>query len=81
MKMWLFSISAPCPNGYLEYQGSCYKYNTEKVTWDDAFRKSIAENATLLSLQSLLEVDFLGMVPVANRDGPAWIGLNDRYTP
>ena len=69
---------APCPKGFLEYKGSCYKYDTDKVTWDEAFKRSIAENATLLSLNSLLEVDFLGMVLVSGRDGPAWIGLNDR---
>lgn len=43
-----------------------------------AFKSSIAENATLLSLNSLLEIDFLGMAPVSGRDGLAWTGLNDR---
>ncbi|KAK3733561.1 hypothetical protein QZH41_004252 [Actinostola sp. cb2023] len=78
MKDNVFGYTAPCPKGFLEYKGSCYKYDTDKVTWDEAFKRSIAENATLLSLNSLLEVDFLGMVLVSGRDGPAWIGLNDR---
>ncbi|XP_031552265.1 uncharacterized protein LOC116289461 [Actinia tenebrosa] len=76
--VYLMVYGATCDKGFVEYQGKCYKYHTDKVTWEEAVSRSTSDNATLLSLHDPLEVDFIGNLPVKDRDETIWIGLNNR---
>ncbi|XP_048578870.1 uncharacterized protein LOC5502029 [Nematostella vectensis] len=76
--VFLAMPQVPCPRGYVEIRGSCYKFHMTKDTWINAFHECTRENSTLLSVHSEEEVYYIDRVSISGRDGPLWTGLNDR---
>lgn len=67
-----------CPSGFTEYQGTCYKYHTEKQSWMNALATCAKEKAVLASITDINAETSIKNWPIKGKSGPAWISLNDR---
>nr|XP_061812451.1 aggrecan core protein-like [Nerophis lumbriciformis] len=63
-----------CPEGWLEFMGSCYLHFTDRHTWSDAEQRCQELNAHLVSVRSEEEQQFLN----SKGQDYEWIGLNDK---
>merc|ERR1711902_302252 len=63
--------TTPCPTGWSESGGNCYKYFDNSVKWDDARKRCLSEEADLASIHSEEENDFLREITGNTR---AWVG-------
>ncbi|TWW75424.1 Aggrecan core protein [Takifugu flavidus] len=63
-----------CPEGWLEFKGSCYLHFVEKDTWSEAEQRCQELNAHLVSITSPEEQQFVN----SNGQDYQWIGLNDK---
>lgn len=48
-----------CPEGWLEFKGSCYLHFAERDTWSEAEQRCQELNAHLVSITSLEEQQFV----------------------
>merc|ERR1711902_380171 len=65
------SDSPCCPSGWSEFQGKCYKYFSEQMTWTDAREQCLSEEANLASIHSHLENTFVSELCNENL---CWVG-------
>ncbi|XP_049577944.1 aggrecan core protein isoform X1 [Syngnathus scovelli] len=63
-----------CPEGWLEFRGSCYLHFADRHTWSDAEQRCQELNAHLVSVTSEEEQQFLN----SKGQDYEWIGLNDK---
>ncbi|XP_019729582.1 aggrecan core protein isoform X1 [Hippocampus comes] len=63
-----------CPEGWLEFMGSCYLHFADRHTWSDAEQRCRELNAHLVSVRSEEEQQFLN----SKGQDYEWIGLNDK---
>ncbi|XP_035826441.1 FRAS1-related extracellular matrix protein 1 [Aplysia californica] len=70
------ATSQACQQGWVEYEGRCYRPVDERLSWDDAEHKcQIMFNGHLTSVGSIRQLRWL----VERMNGKAfWIGLNDK---
>ncbi|XP_018523590.1 lactose-binding lectin l-2-like [Lates calcarifer] len=69
-----------CPMFWFSFNGRCYKYFATRVGWSDAALQCLSQRASLVSIHSLEEQNFVNFL-IKNFDhaeGPTWIGLSDR---
>ncbi|CAH1783868.1 unnamed protein product [Owenia fusiformis] len=69
-----------CPNGFIRYETSCYKFSTMKATWVEANTYCSAMRASLVSIETPHENKFL--IGHIKRQWPTlglsfWTGGND----
>ena len=58
------------------YKGSCYKWENERKTWDEAEESCILQHAHLVSILDDVEQAYLFTQP--QLDEKAWIGLSNK---
>merc|ERR1711915_897161 len=63
--------SPHCPSGWSEFQGKCYKYFPEQITWFDARDNCLALEADLASIYSQEENNFVSGLAEGKI---AWLG-------
>ncbi|KAM9376688.1 aggrecan core protein [Pholidichthys leucotaenia] len=63
-----------CPEGWMEFMGSCYIHFSERDTWSEAEQRCLELNAHLVSINSQEEQQFVS----SNGQDYQWIGLNDK---
>ncbi|XP_071940891.1 uncharacterized protein [Antedon mediterranea] len=63
-----------CPYKYEKINGVCYKFSSESVTWTDAQRKCMEDDAVLVIIEDEQEKTML----MDRTSGDLWIGLNDQ---
>ncbi|XP_077373698.1 brevican core protein [Festucalex cinctus] len=63
-----------CPEGWLEFMGSCYLHFPDRHTWSDAEQRCQELNGHLVSVRSEEEQQFLN----SKGQDYEWIGLNDK---
>ena len=67
---------AACREGFLGFRNKCYKFSTEKKTWNEAITacRNLVGNCDLVKINDVAENDF-----VTKKASPhnTWIGLND----
>ncbi|XP_030587704.1 aggrecan core protein [Archocentrus centrarchus] len=63
-----------CPDGWMEFMGSCYLHFGDRDTWSEAEQRCQELNAHLVSISSQEEQQFL----ISNGEDYQWIGLSDR---
>ncbi|XP_058148529.1 C-type lectin domain family 4 member G-like [Dasypus novemcinctus] len=68
------SSCKPCPEDWTAFEGSCYKFSTEELTWFEAKDQCIHEGAHLVIINSLAEQKFL-----STSQHVFWIGLRKHY--
>ncbi|XP_004472166.2 C-type lectin domain family 4 member G-like isoform X2 [Dasypus novemcinctus] len=68
------SSCTPCPEDWTAFEGSCYKFSTEALTWFEAKDQCIHEGAHLVIINSLVEQEFL-----TTSQHVFWIGLQKNY--
>ncbi|XP_071962907.1 macrophage mannose receptor 1-like [Antedon mediterranea] len=66
------SIFASCPEGWLSFQDSCYKFESRRRSWPDARSNCLELGANLVVVRNKAENDFL-----YNMGSDLWIGLSD----
>ena len=75
----LFVVQCPWP--WILFEGSCYKYFSATPTsnWHNAKLQCEAEDASLVTISSEFENDFVRNLRDVKGDSckPTWIGLND----
>jgi len=78
-------IWGSCPSGWSEFQGKCYKYFNEQMTWTDARDKCWSHAANLASINSIEENDFVADLCLGElcylggrrfRGGVSWVWLD-----
>ena len=71
-----------CDAGYTEYQGTCYKFDTEAKTWEDALKTCANDGAVLVNVKNAHEEMLIKnlQVPKGKKKGEAWLALNDITT-
>ncbi|KAM9119219.1 C-type lectin domain family 2 member B-like [Pangshura tecta] len=52
-------VTAACPDRWVGYQGKCYYFSESEGNWNNSQRHCSALNASLASIDSLLELDFM----------------------
>ncbi|KAM7393566.1 hypothetical protein PAMP_020426 [Pampus punctatissimus] len=62
-----------CPEGWMEFQGRCYFYNNDYLTWPEADTNCAGLQASLVSVHSPQEYFFLYQQTIAN-GSPTWLG-------
>ena len=55
----LISDGTVCQNGWIGFEGFCYKFSVDEVTFDEAIAACLQEEAQLTSVLSQSENDFL----------------------
>ena len=75
-----FKLSVYCNPGYKTHEGTCYRFHTDKQTWDGALFQSAKDNATLVSFHASHEEAFVQTLVPPGNTGLIWTGLNDRIT-
>ena len=74
--LWIyFVLDLLCPSGWTPYRGNCYKHEARKVGWDQALKSCLQQNASLASIASESEHEFLTNLSMWSAP---WIGLHDR---
>ncbi|XP_038568632.1 C-type mannose receptor 2-like [Micropterus salmoides] len=71
-----------CPEGWTGFQGRCYYYNSDSLTWPEADSNCADLDASLVSVHSREQYYFLYQQTVANDISPAWLGgfyLEDQW--
>ncbi|XP_042340826.1 C-type mannose receptor 2-like [Plectropomus leopardus] len=63
-----------CPEGWTGYQGRCYYYNDDSLTWHEADATCAGLEATLVSVHSPQEYNFLYQQTTNNGNSPTWLG-------
>ncbi|XP_047554956.1 CD209 antigen-like protein E isoform X2 [Lutra lutra] len=61
----------PCPLGWKVFQGSCYFFSPDKLTWTQANDSCVQKQAHLVVINSRTEQDFL----TSTGQVTSWIGL------
>ncbi|XP_044109959.1 C-type lectin domain family 4 member G-like isoform X3 [Neovison vison] len=61
----------PCPLGWKVFQGSCYFFSLDKLTWTQANDSCVQKQAHLVVINSRTEQDFL----TSTGQVTSWIGL------
>ncbi|MBN3312067.1 MRC2 protein, partial [Atractosteus spatula] len=65
-----------CDAGWQQFQASCYRFNAEKMEWEDAQKACQKMEANLVSIHTLPELEFI--IKSVKRDvNELWIGLHD----
>ncbi|XP_035825464.1 macrophage mannose receptor 1, partial [Aplysia californica] len=65
-----------CVEGYQRFRDSCYRYNKDLYTWDQAEKLCQVEGSHLVSLSDRFEQDFIELLTLgAARDLQMWLGL------
>ncbi|XP_030003826.1 lactose-binding lectin l-2-like [Sphaeramia orbicularis] len=70
-----------CLPSWYTFKGRCYKYVATELTWADAELHCVSQWATLVSIHSLEEHNFVKSL-IQNFDhaqGHTWIGLSDTH--
>ncbi|KAM7418383.1 hypothetical protein PAMA_015820 [Pampus argenteus] len=62
-----------CPIGWMEFQGRCYYYNVDYLTWPEADSNCAELQASLVSVHSPQEYFFLYQQTIVN-GSPTWLG-------
>ncbi|XP_039373014.1 C-type lectin domain family 2 member D-like [Mauremys reevesii] len=52
-------VTAACPDGWVGYQGKCYYFSETEGNWNNSQSNCSSLNASLASIDSLLELDFM----------------------
>ena len=75
--MFFIIVETLCRSGWKHFEGACYKFtNNPRRTWRMASKACKANKATLLSIHSSDENDFIhSIINIDNKF--AWIGLSD----
>nr|XP_020449834.1 ladderlectin-like [Monopterus albus] len=71
-----------CPNGWEEYQGRCYYFVNEDLTWPQAQSNCALLESMLVSVHSIQEYGFLQQLTNSNGNQEAWLGgfyLQDQW--
>ncbi|XP_041854032.1 aggrecan core protein isoform X2 [Melanotaenia boesemani] len=63
-----------CPEGWMEFRGSCYFHFEDRLTWSEAEQHCRELNSHLVSISSEEEQQFVN----SNNQNYQWIGLNDK---
>ncbi|XP_033181055.1 ladderlectin-like [Mastacembelus armatus] len=63
-----------CPEGWTRFQGRCYYYNTEALTWPEADANCAGLEASLVSIHSPQEYTFLFQQVPVNGISATWLG-------
>ncbi|XP_063056428.1 neurocan core protein-like [Engraulis encrasicolus] len=63
-----------CDHNWRKFHGHCYRYFTQRHTWEEAEKDCREHNGHLASIRSLDEQNFVNGLSHDN----TWIGLNDR---
>ncbi|XP_030005405.1 macrophage mannose receptor 1-like [Sphaeramia orbicularis] len=61
-----------CPDGWVDFQGQCYFYNQDLLTWSDADTFCAEFEASLVSVHSPQEYHLLGQITSGSY--PFWMG-------
>ena len=61
-------ISAHCPTGWIYMFNNCYYFSTDQQTWNSADAYCVSAGATLASIHSAAENNFLVSKSVYNFD-------------
>ncbi|KAJ8007536.1 hypothetical protein DPEC_G00095060 [Dallia pectoralis] len=75
-----------CPFGWDSYNGSCYHFSEDKLTWEQSQYACIHEGGHLVIIESLQEQEFIrkkvGNAHVGNTNmgNLYWIGMTDMKT-
>ncbi|XP_006879432.1 PREDICTED: secretory phospholipase A2 receptor [Elephantulus edwardii] len=70
-----------CEPGWDPYNRKCYRLQKEKKTWNEALQSCHSDNATLISIPSLAEVEFLVTFLGDENASETWIGLSSSKIP
>ncbi|XP_061534800.1 CD209 antigen-like protein E [Phycodurus eques] len=62
-----------CPQGWLQFSGSCYYISSQRRSWDNSRRDCLQRDADLVIIDSRQEQAFLTGFTKAT-----WIGMSDR---
>ncbi|XP_036963580.1 macrophage mannose receptor 1-like [Acanthopagrus latus] len=71
-----------CPQGWTGFQGRCYYYNSESLSWPAADADCASLGASLVSVHNLEEYSFLFQQTTASGISAAWLGgfyLDDQW--
>uniref|UniRef100_A0A4W5QWT3 C-type lectin domain-containing protein n=2 Tax=Hucho hucho TaxID=62062 RepID=A0A4W5QWT3_9TELE len=73
------NTSQRCSPGWEFYNGSCYYFSNDKLTWEQSQYACIRDGGHLVIIESQLEQEFIIMklVGATNFDNSPWIGLTD----
>ncbi|XP_041073917.1 aggrecan core protein-like isoform X2 [Polyodon spathula] len=63
-----------CEEGWMKFQGNCYRHFSERETWVDAERRCREISSHLVSIMTPEEQEYVNN----NAQDYQWIGLNDR---
>ncbi|XP_010886420.1 neurocan core protein isoform X2 [Esox lucius] len=63
-----------CEHGWKKFHGHCYRYFSNRHTWENAEKDCREHSAHLSSITSVTEQEFINDLGHDN----AWVGLNDR---
>ncbi|XP_060551451.1 perlucin-like protein [Ruditapes philippinarum] len=69
-----------CPDGWMQYKGSCYVFVDKKLSFDNARANCKTLNADLVHIENADENTFIGNHGRSFKDSDFWIGLTDAET-
>ncbi|XP_072343073.1 C-type mannose receptor 2 isoform X1 [Scyliorhinus torazame] len=65
-----------CEVGWLPFQCSCYRLNTERRSWQESQKSCVRSEGNLVSVHHMAELEFV-LTQVKQDIEELWIGLND----
>eukprot|EP00064_Thunnus_orientalis_P010651 superscaffoldBa00001465_g10677 len=75
-------LTMVCPEGWTGFQGRCYFYNGDSLTWSEAETNCVGLQASLVSVHSPQQYFFLYQQTAVNGFSNAWLGgfyLEDQW--
>ncbi|KAK7108591.1 hypothetical protein V1264_016300 [Littorina saxatilis] len=79
LALLLHGVLSGCPNGWTQFQNSCYEYMSSAHKWTDAQTscKSLDQHGKLVEIGSADENNFVANFVKSHGGQNVWVGIND----
>ena len=75
----LISDGTVCQNGWIGFEGFCYKFSVDEVMFDEAVAACLQEEAQLTSVLSQSENDFLAEIITTSKFAVHFVGKHELF--